>query len=96
MARSAEDLFENTWRDRSRDLVDRRARECGEDRDVNDGRELRRVGSGRRVGCGRSREDDSPERNAVRARGTGDGSNVVQLQKIVLASGKEMLLYGRR
>ena len=25
-----------------------------------------------------------------------DGSNVVQLQKIVLASGKEMLLYGRR
>ena len=25
-----------------------------------------------------------------------DGSNVVQLQKIVLANGKEMLLYGRR
>ena len=25
-----------------------------------------------------------------------DGSNVVQLQKIVMASGKEMLLYGRR
>ena len=25
-----------------------------------------------------------------------DGSNVVQLQKIVLASGREMLLYGRR
>ena len=25
-----------------------------------------------------------------------DGSNVVQLQKIILASGKEMLLYGRR
>ena len=25
-----------------------------------------------------------------------DGSNVVQLQKIVLASGKEMLLYGRQ
>ena len=25
-----------------------------------------------------------------------DGSNVVQLQKIVLADGKEMLLYGRR
>jgi hypothetical protein len=25
-----------------------------------------------------------------------DGSNVVQLQKIVLASGKEMMLYGRR
>jgi uncharacterized protein DUF6152 len=25
-----------------------------------------------------------------------DGSNVLQLQKIVLASGKEMLLYGRR
>jgi hypothetical protein len=24
-----------------------------------------------------------------------DGSNVVQLQKIVMASGKEMLLYGR-
>ena len=25
-----------------------------------------------------------------------DGSNVVQLQKIVMANGKEMLLYGRR
>jgi hypothetical protein len=25
-----------------------------------------------------------------------DGSNIVQLQKIILASGKEMLLYGRR
>jgi len=25
-----------------------------------------------------------------------DGTNVVQLQKIVLANGKEMLLYGRR
>jgi hypothetical protein len=25
-----------------------------------------------------------------------DGSNIVQLQKIVLANGKEMLLYGRR
>jgi hypothetical protein len=25
-----------------------------------------------------------------------DGSNIVQLQRIILASGKEMLLYGRR
>jgi hypothetical protein len=25
-----------------------------------------------------------------------DGSNIVQLQKIILASGKEMMLYGRR
>ena len=32
----------------------------------------------------------------VRAYRFSDGQNVVQLQRIVMANGKEMLLYGRR